>query len=58
MNKKSPKLTYTYTPPKKTQKYKEHLMTLDEEDFIPKRVVKTKPKPRCSNFRLEQKTEE
>ena len=33
-------------------------MTLDEEDFIPKRTVKSKPKPRCSNFKLEQKTEE
>ena len=25
---------------KKTQKDKEHLMTLDEEDFIPRRTVK------------------
>ena len=33
-------------------------MTLDEEDFIPKRIVKSKPKPRRSNFKLEQKTEE
>ena len=43
---------------KKPQKDKEHLMTLDEEDFIPRRTAKSKPKPRRSNFKLKQKTEE
>ena len=43
---------------KKTKKDKEHLMTLDEEDFIPRRTVKSKPKPRRSNFKLEHKNEE
>ena len=43
------------TPPKKPQKDKEHLMTLDKQDFIPKRVAKSRQKPKRSNFRLELK---
>ena len=41
-----------------SQKDKDHLMTLDEEDYIPKKPVKKTSKPRRPSIKLERKTEE